>query len=467
MGILPPIDPTIPVSAYDPSQALHTPSGVLPPILSGDTVSPGSDSTGDDLAKRGLLSHALGKEIFRAEKPPEPSAPLGTPEYFQQRGQQLNYDKEHPWGSAISEHPGVLGKIFHGLAKAGNIAGDIVAPGTMSLIPGTDLNKTLQERENQSDIVKSEQLQNQTTEANAAGQNADTEHDKEKLAEQQAGQPKPKEEKWGAFDKYTDTDGTPLIHEENSGQVVRADNHQPPKGFKAADNMQTREITRVVNGVPHTVMVDARTGADVKDEGQTKIPDTGGKADARSDKSYQYNQGRLDKIRQPIDGLVSRFSRLQDTLNQKNPQADALVAPEMLTIMAGGQGSGLRMNEAEISRMVGGRSAWENLKASMQHWATDPTAARSITPAQDQQIRALIGLVGQKLTQKQSMVEQAQEQLLGSDDPKEHRQIMADAQKKLDAIDGGQITQEPTRPANVPDGYVFKDGPKGKGWYKP
>jgi hypothetical protein len=25
----------------------------------------------------------------------------------------------------------------------------------------------------------------------------------------------------------------------------------------------------------------------------------------------------------------------------------------------------------------------------------------------------------------------------------------------------------PTRPANVPEGYVLKDGPKGKGWYKP
>jgi hypothetical protein len=26
---------------------------------------------------------------------------------------------------------------------------------------------------------------------------------------------------------------------------------------------------------------------------------------------------------------------------------------------------------------------------------------------------------------------------------------------------------EPTRPANVPQGYVYKDGPKGKGWYNP
>jgi hypothetical protein len=28
-------------------------------------------------------------------------------------------------------------------------------------------------------------------------------------------------------------------------------------------------------------------------------------------------------------------------------------------------------------------------------------------------------------------------------------------------------SNQPTRPANVPEGYIFKDGPKGKGWYRP
>jgi hypothetical protein len=64
---------------------------------------------------------------------------------------------------------------------------------------------------------------------------------------------------------------------------------------------------------------------------------------------------------------VPRFGRLRDTLNQKSPQADALVAPELLTVIAGGQGSGLRMNEAEIARSVGGRSHLEDLKAALNN----------------------------------------------------------------------------------------------------
>jgi len=34
-----------------------------------------------------------------------------------------------------------LGKIGHGLAKIGNIAGDIAVPGVMANIPGTDMFK--------------------------------------------------------------------------------------------------------------------------------------------------------------------------------------------------------------------------------------------------------------------------------------------------------------------------------------
>ena len=69
---------------------------------------------------------------------------LGTPEGDREaESLQLakqHFDRMNPYGSAAN-HPGLLGKIEHGLAKAGNIAGNIVAPGTMALIPGTELNK--------------------------------------------------------------------------------------------------------------------------------------------------------------------------------------------------------------------------------------------------------------------------------------------------------------------------------------
>jgi len=172
--------------------------------------------------------------------------------------------------------------------------------------------------------------------------------------------------------------------------------------------------------------------------GQERITvQTGNQGNARSDKSFQFNSTQLEKARKPIDDTVQRLGRLQDTLAQHNPQADALVGPELLSVMSGGQGSGLRMNEAEIQRIVGGRSAWENLKAAFQHWSTKPEDARSITPDQDKQIRALVDTVHQKLLKKQAILDEANQSLLESDDVKQHRQIVAGARQKLDAIDSG------------------------------
>lgn len=166
------------------------------------------------------------------------------------------------------------------------------------------------------------------------------------------------------------------------------------------------------------------------------------KESARSDKSYQFHSSQLDKVGQPIEQAIQRLGRLQDTLAQNSPQADALVAPELLTVMAGGQGSGLRMNEAEISRIVGGRSNWESLQAAANKWRLDPKAARSITPPQQQQIRALVNEVQRKLLAKQNILDEARNGLINSDDPNEHRRIVAGARQKLTQIDQGGGVQQ-------------------------
>ena len=48
--------------------------------------------------------------------------------------------------------------------------------------------------------------------------------------------------------------------------------------------------------------------------------------------------------------------------------------------MAGGQGNGLRMNEAEISRIVGGRTNWESFKAKLGAWQS-PRKLQSLLPS--------------------------------------------------------------------------------------
>jgi hypothetical protein len=87
-------------------------------------------------------SNAAGTSEFRAGRPTVTAAP-NSAEYFGQQAAQQDYEKAHPWGSPISEHPGFAGKVGHVFSKIGNIAGDVLAPGVMENIPGTDLNKQL------------------------------------------------------------------------------------------------------------------------------------------------------------------------------------------------------------------------------------------------------------------------------------------------------------------------------------
>jgi CHASE3 domain sensor protein len=134
------------------------------------------------------------------------------------------------------------------------------------------------------------------------------------------------------------------------------------------------------------------------------------------------------------------------------------------------------MNEAEISRIVGGRSNWQSLQASVNKWQTDPSKANSITPSQRQQIRSLVQSVSQKLNVKQEALSQAAGELIDSDDPKQHRAIVQRARTILNSIDegtqgGGNQSApgaSPQRPAGVPSGYNWNpQGNGGNGSWQP
>lgn len=155
----------------------------------------------------------------------------------------------------------------------------------------------------------------------------------------------------------------------------------------------------------------------------------------KGEQSYRFHAGELDKEAKPVGDLESRVSRLNDTLSQNSPQADALVAPQLLSMLAGGQGSGLRINEAEIKRVVGGTSQWEALKTAANKWQLDPTKANSILPEQRKQIRDLVGMVNTRVQAKQQVLTDARTGLMNSNDPMEHRKILGNAKQQLGAID--------------------------------
>ncbi len=163
-------------------------------------------------------------------------------------------------------------------------------------------------------------------------------------------------------------------------------------------------------------------------------PDQGAANDRRSDASYNASKARIDALRKPLDDMAGRMSKLTDTLDQNNPQADSLVAPELMVAMAGGMGSGVRVTQSEIDATIGGRSGWESLKAAIGRWQSDAMNTFS-SPAGE--MRQLIGTVSAKANAKIAAVQKADADLLDAKDVNEQRKIVIGAQKQLEDITSG------------------------------
>ena len=465
-----PEDDEISPLPVDPAQisriARPNATSAIPPVVARGIGAPAPASgTTEDLENRGLASHLAPRPVA---KPSAAESRLGTDE--------SELERLEGTGSGISQiakaHP-FAGGLLRGISTLGSV----LLPGAMSSIPGTEQHHQALISQQQGRI--GEDMGEQKAEAAIGETGARTEQAEAEAAKANAEAKVAGNAKQGLtpeevtiHDLMTGENGQPRVDPQTGqpytyfgaysavmGAKEGAKPNEKPVGDASAKQYNDSILRELninpktqVKAVPPEYQVNAGdTDAQAKEKlqrakdlvsgatGQQKIiVGEGNQGDARLDRSYDLQAKRIDAERTPIKQIATRMSNLQTTLDQKNPQADALVAPELLSIMSGGQGSGLRMNEAEISRIVGGRSAWENLKAQMQHWSTDPNSARSITPEQDKQIRALVSAVQTKIAAKMQAIEAADDALLDAEDIKSQRKITADLRKQLDAIDAAQ-----------------------------
>ena len=146
-----------------PDRPRNTVQGSPNPLAMDKLVSPAQQKGG------------VGPRLYQEDIPQvgsdrsgNPITPL-SPEYFQQQRARSDFQQENHLGTPLN-HPGFAGKLLHGLSVAGNVAGDILAPGTMSLIPGTQLHNQLVRGQQQKDFGQAEE--NQLRDAESSNQRA-------------------------------------------------------------------------------------------------------------------------------------------------------------------------------------------------------------------------------------------------------------------------------------------------------
>lgn len=343
----------------------------------------------------------------------QPAGPPGSVDYLSKQYQsQLSAPK-----------PGLLGRIAGTALSA-------LAPGVAALIPSTPLGRIAQQNRTLAQLETAQQQQRQAQQE-ASEEGLKSAQAEEAQARAQAlAQPPPKEtEKLGAT---VDTgDGVFQWNPETERYDIKVG---PSKATRqplgTAEEQGYQEALKKTPSLTRT-----QFHAQWEAAGKPAAEDT--KADARLDRSYQFNSTQMEKLRTPIEATMGKISASLSNLNLQSPQADALLAPQILSIAAGGTGSGLRMNEAEISRIVGGRTAWESLQAAINKWNTDPSHP-AIPAAQRQQMAAILNAAMQKGQQKEMVLEWGEQALIDATDPTTHRKVVAQVHQLMDAVDQGK-----------------------------
>lgn len=176
-------------------------------------------------------------------------------------------------GSGISRLPTAARiplRILEGIGSA-------VSPGTAALIPGTELHHNAQLQGIRGNI--NQDIENEGRQATAAHTQAETAQlqdpaIKDAFALWQKQHPGADISQFYAMQQDQKPDAPPDPFREwlkqNPGHPV-AEWFQAQNDAKPDNGDHTDKTVRVVNGVPHEILIDKRTGADVKDLGQTKV----------------------------------------------------------------------------------------------------------------------------------------------------------------------------------------------------
>ncbi len=152
------------------------------------------------------------------------SAPAGGPAVIPAQGssgaarvelERIQDEKANPWGSP-ENHPGRLGRLGHVLGRVGNIAGDIVAPLQMSMIPGTDLNR---ERHEEQAVKQIGTAETQERDDREAASKIGLEGAQAKEANARTEQITNPSEKWTVVPNVQGPNGEAVQQEEKSGTM--------------------------------------------------------------------------------------------------------------------------------------------------------------------------------------------------------------------------------------------------------
>jgi hypothetical protein len=415
------------------------------------------------------------KEIMgmMSKMQPQPKVQQDMDPLNQQQGHLQNqlmadYQKD-------TEKPhGFWGHLVHGLG----IAGDILRPDIMERIPGTEMHRKAEEQYLQKGIqdIGKEQSTEGLQGAQTGLAKAQTEHAQQETKGLQGGQ------------LLHDVNGAVVGYEDGQGKFYGKEDPSLPQGVKdvmaAAGQKRptnlfemiqqqhpdwndqqvqqemskpsTREQAQRLNstwdpiakksGLPTGQFVEGMSSADVtaligslnnaigKGQGSQRIV-------IEQQNASNAQQNRLDaKTTREYTHLRDGWDKQLLTYNQQNQKlaeanqfigagamGDALGSIKALSGLAAGQGSGVRITQAELNSIAHARGFAGDFEAFMQKFGD----GRSLTPDQEQSLKATLIGIQNIANRKSRVINRVLDDLGGADDTETLRKIDSQARHAL------------------------------------
>jgi hypothetical protein len=224
----------------------------------------------------------------------------------------------------------------------------------------------------------------------------------------------------------------------------------PPTGTTAALNARTQALasTAIASGEPldkvTALIKDAsdqigRTETALRTE-QAKAPtELAIAAENRRQQqlfqSYTQNNGEIDKLAVPVQQTERSIGDIRTLMAEGSPQAWANIPAKLLSLTVGGPGSGLRMNNAQLDRELGGAGKWVALQGRLQQWSLDPASASRIPDVQRKEIESIVNALDARVQEKLGVINKSRESLIGAPDVETHRRTVLKTNQDLQTID--------------------------------
>lgn len=146
--------------------------------------------------------------------------------------------------------------------------------------------------------------------------------------------------------------------------------------------------------------------------------------DTQRQKAVETELNRMEGDRKLVIDKLDQSRKLIDDLGSAGGVGDAIAAPAFLSMMAGGFGTGLRMNNAEINRINAGQTKWAQLAGWLSAWnpvSPNPENQKKyypeiIQPAMRQQMTDLANMILNRAQAKKALYREYQDKITKAKD---------------------------------------------------